>query len=81
MIAKWFFFGVLCMNNAPADCERIVFDVPRFTAAWSSRYDMAPPPSFATERECQAALRAELARTLPLKVMGSTWTQTGCARQ
>jgi hypothetical protein len=86
MTATWHFFGALCMLNNPTDCARIVFDQPRVIAAYTTRFDGHVPSSFRTEAECQAALRAALAhvaplKVIPLKVMGSRWTQYGCTEK
>ena len=43
MAALWFFFGTICMANAPHDCTRVVFDRP-MEVTDLSRIGKVPPP-------------------------------------
>jgi hypothetical protein len=74
MTPIWFFFGIVCMQNAPTDCTRVVFDVPRNVAA----SHLPTPPAFQSAADCVRALPEQWGNYAPLRVMGSEWVQIGC---
>lgn len=76
MIEAWLFFGVVCMQNAPTDCKRVVFDVPRNTG-----FGYPAPPHFQSASDCLARLPAQWEKYAPLKVMASDWAEFGCTRE
>jgi hypothetical protein len=89
--ATWFFFGVVCMANAPQDCQRIVFDHPmevtdlgKFkprTLTAPASIPLTAPLIFKTWDECVHALPAEFDTQKPFAVEGSQWVETGCMRK
>lgn len=86
--AIWFFFGTVCMVNAPADCTRTVFDHPmevtdlsKFeprTTTEPAKIPLTPPLVFDTETACLDALAAEFETHKPFAVEGSKWVERGC---
>jgi hypothetical protein len=84
--ASWFFFGVVCMANAPADCTRTVFDHPMEVTDFSKfvpgtrTIPLTPPLVFETQDACLRALPREFDTHKPFKVEGSEWAERGCSQ-
>jgi len=80
--ALWYFFGKVCMANAPQDCQRVVFDRPvagnYLATTWPA---LTPPLSFRSYDECTAAIPARFALQEPLTGEGSRWVERGCTKE
>jgi hypothetical protein len=78
--APWYFFGAVCMDNAPADCTRVVFDKPmRVTDL--SRESYAQPLIFDAAGACLDALPQKFDGQKPYSVEGSHWAEAGCTQR
>jgi hypothetical protein len=75
--ATWYFFGVVCMVNAPTDCTRIVFDRPMDGNYLLYDKPVQPLP-FPSREKCLAAIPAKFALQAPLAVEGSRWVKRDC---
>lgn len=75
---SWFFFGTLCMLNAPTDCHRVVFDIPRAVTDLNRCCGKIDPPVFTDALSCLRALPSRWDNDKPFAVMGSIWTDMGC---
>lgn len=76
----WHFFVIACMLNAPADCQRVVLDIPREVVSEMYGTDKPTPPAFVSATACALALVSKINRYVPFKTMGSEWTAFGCTR-
>lgn len=78
--ALWYFFGKVCMANAPQDCQRIVFDAP-MQVTDLNRPGLVPPLVFHSPGACMKAINLEFDLQKPLKVEGAEWVEVGCTRE